>query len=97
MHFIYVIFLYLHFRTTRKGIKTKGELKCMIPTSVKHKSDNGYKKYMCEDCGYATNTRYNLSNHRQETCKVLRKLGQLKPPDEQCKYCLKPVYVFSYG
>lgn len=48
---------------------------------------NGDTKFVCEDCGYATKVKYNFTNHQDETCKIRRNLGLLKPPTEQCKYC----------
>lgn len=46
-------------------------------------------KYQCEDCGYSTNRKNTLTNHRAETCKMRRRNGLLTEKDKMCKYCFK--------
>lgn len=48
-------------------------------------------RFVCDDCGYATNRKNNLTNHRNETCKVRRAHGLLLGSDTMCKICKKPM------
>lgn len=67
-------------------IKTKAELKLLPPSTKTEAID---KKFVCDDCGYTTNRRNNLTNHERESCKVRRKNGLYGPGTERCKYCSK--------
>lgn len=53
------------------------------------KSHKDPVQHKCDDCGYITNRKNTLTNHRAETCEVLRQKGLLAVKNTHCKYCLK--------
>lgn len=53
----------------------------VVPAPVK------LSQFKCNDCGYITRRKNNLTVHLAEHCKIRRRNGQLAAKDIECRFC----------